>query len=78
MVQWGGAAGAALLALLSAGPANAATVVGTTGAANTQATATPPGGALRTIEIGAEMVENEKIETSASGSVQLLFIDKTT
>jgi SRSO17 transposase len=36
------------------------------------------GGAVRTIEIGAQMVENEKVETSANGSVQLLFIDKTT
>src|ERR1700734_2750740 len=78
IVQWGGAAGAALLSLACMAPGNAASIVGTTGAANTQATATPPGGALRTIEIGAEMVENEKIETSASGSVQLLFIDKTT
>jgi hypothetical protein len=78
IVQWGGAAGAALLTFACLAPGNAASIVGTTGAANTQATATPPGGALRTIEIGAEMVENEKIETSASGSVQLLFIDKTT
>jgi hypothetical protein len=78
IVQWGGAAGAALLTFACIAAGNAATIVGTTGAANTQATAIPPGGALRTIEIGAEMVENEKIETSASGSVQLLFIDKTT
>jgi hypothetical protein len=55
-----------------------AAVVGTTGAANTQATSVPPGGGMRVIEIGAQVVENEKIETSASGSVQLLFIDKTT
>src|ERR1700722_2000086 len=78
IVQWGGAAGAALLSLACMAPGNAASIVGTTGAANTQATAPPPGGALRTIEIGPERVENEKIETSASGSVQLLFIDKTT
>ena len=30
------------------------------------------------IEIGAQVVENEKIQTTASGSVQVLFIDKTT
>ena len=30
------------------------------------------------IEIGAQVVENEKIQTSATGSVQVLFIDKTT
>ena len=33
---------------------------------------------MRVIEIGAQIVRNEKIETSATGSVQLLFIDKTT
>jgi hypothetical protein len=78
IVHWVGAAGAALLGFFYIAPGNAASVVGTTGAANTQATVAPPGGGVRTIEIGAEVVENEKIETSASGSVQLLFIDKTT
>ncbi len=70
-------AGAALVALLQPGLAEAATV-GTAGAANTRSTGTPPGGGLRVIEIGTQVVANEKIETSASGSVQLLFIDKTT
>ena len=70
-------AGAALVALLQPNLAGAATV-GTAGAANTRSTGTPPGGNLRVIEIGSQVVTNEKIETSASGSVQLLFIDKTT
>ncbi len=52
--------------------------VGTAGAANIRSSGTPPGGASRVIEIGAKLVQNEKIETSASGSVQVLFIDKTT
>ena len=30
------------------------------------------------IEIGTQVVANEKIQTTASGSVQVLFIDKTT
>ena len=30
------------------------------------------------IEIGTQVVENEKIQTTATGSVQVLFIDKTT
>src|ERR1700722_1351834 len=68
--------GAAIIALLQPGLAEAATV-GTAGAANTRSTGTPPGGNLRVIEIGTQVVTNEKIETSASGSVQLLFIDKT-
>ncbi|MBV9519232.1 MAG: FecR domain-containing protein [Hyphomicrobiales bacterium] len=70
-------AGAAILALLHSGTAFAATV-GTAGAANTRSTGTPPGSAMRVIEIGTQVVTDEKIETSASGSVQLLFIDKTT
>lgn len=69
--------GAALLALAPIGGASATSVVGTTGAANIEATSTQPGGSMRVIEIGAQVVENEKIETSGSGSVQLLFIDKT-
>src|SRR5580700_8436048 len=66
--------GAALA--LSAG-ANADTV-GTAGAVNTTSSGTQPGAPTRVIEIGAQVVENEKIQTTASGSVQVLFIDKTT
>ena len=61
--------GAALLALAPIGGASATSVVGTTGAANIEATSTQPGGSMRVIEIGAQVVENEKIETSGSGSV---------
>ncbi|MBV8425601.1 MAG: FecR domain-containing protein, partial [Hyphomicrobiales bacterium] len=70
-------AGVAILGLLHSGMASAATV-GTAGAANTRSTGTPPGGSLRVIEIGTQVVTDEKIETSSTGSVQLLFIDKTT
>ena len=52
--------------------------VGTAGAANVTSSGTPPGGGVRVIEIGAQIVQNEKIETSPTGSVQILFIDKTT
>src|SRR3984957_645097 len=55
-----------------------ADTVGTAGAANTTSSGTQPGTPTRVIEIGAQIVENEKIQTSASGSVQVLFIDKTT
>ncbi len=55
-----------------------ADTIGAAGAVNTTASATPPGGGPRLIEIGAQVVENEKIQTSATGSVQVLFIDKTT
>jgi hypothetical protein len=66
--------GAALA--LSAG-ANADTV-GTAGAVNTATSGTPPGAPTRVIEIGTQVVANEKIQTTATGSVQVLFIDKTT
>ena len=39
---------------------------------------TPPGAPTRVIEIGTAVVENQKIQTTATGSVQVLFIDKTT
>ena len=55
-----------------------ADTVGTAGAVNTTSSGTPPGGATRVIEIGTQVVENEKIQTTATGSVQVLFIDKTT
>jgi hypothetical protein len=58
-------------------PARADTV-GTAGAVNTTSSGTAPGAATRVIEIGTQVVENEKIQTTATGSVQVLFIDKTT
>ncbi|MFI5012998.1 MAG: FecR domain-containing protein, partial [Hyphomicrobiales bacterium] len=68
---------AAALSLVHPGTAFAAPV-GTAGAANTRTSGTPPAGGTRVIEIGTKVVENEKIETSPSGSAQILFIDKTT
>jgi hypothetical protein len=40
--------------------------------------ATPPGAPTRVIEIGTRLIENEKIQTTATGSVQVLLVDKTT
>ena len=65
----------AVLALSAAANAN---TVGTAGAVNTTSSGTPPGAPTRVIEIGTQVVENEKIQTTATGSVQVLFIDKTT
>src|SRR3984885_12125304 len=65
----------AVLALSAGARAN---TVGTAGAVNTTSSGTPPGAPTRVIEIGTQMVENEKIQTTATGSVQVLFIDKTT
>jgi hypothetical protein len=66
-----------LSAFLALSGAHADTV-GTAGAANTTSSGTQPGAPTRVIEIGSQIVENEKIQTTASGSVQVLFIDKTT
>src|SRR5277367_1818298 len=71
-------AGAALGAALALSDAANADTVGTAGAVNTATSGTPPGAPTRVIEIGTQVVANEKIQTTASGSVQVLFIDKTT
>lgn len=70
---------AALLAgtALPAEPAKAQ-VVGTAAAVNPLSQSTPPGRGTRVLHIGAEVLHQERIQTAASGTVQLLFIDKTT
>jgi hypothetical protein len=52
--------------------------VGTAAAVNTLSQGMPPGGSVQVLRIGARVLHNERIQTSASGTVQLLFIDKTT
>jgi hypothetical protein len=52
--------------------------VGTAAASNTRSDGTPPGGQTRQLQIGTQVVRREKVTTSATGSVQVLFIDKTT
>src|ERR1700691_5293608 len=65
-------------AVLALSAAARADTIGTAGAVNTTSSGALPGAPSRVIEIGAQMVENEKIQTTATGSVQALFIDKTT
>ena len=69
---------AALAAAYAVSPGARADIVGVTGAANTTSSGTPPAGGTRIIQLGENVLENEKIETSASGNVQVLFVDKTT
>lgn len=64
------------IATLGAAPALAQRV-GTASAVNPASTGKPPGGAVRTLTLGSEVVRNERIQTDAAGSVQLLFVDKT-
>jgi hypothetical protein len=66
-------AAAAALAIMPA----RAEVVGTAGAVNPASVSVVPAGPTRVIEIGAQVVHRERIRTSGEGSVQLVFIDKT-
>jgi len=61
-----------LSGMLAATPA-AGQVVGKTAAVNQESTVEG-----RTLEIGASVIHKERIKTNARGSVQLLFIDRTT
>src|SRR5690606_4270811 len=65
-----------LLPLVSA-EAVAATA-GVTAAVNQNAKSTPPGGAIRTVVLGANIVQDETIETDGAGLVQILLADGTT
>jgi hypothetical protein len=65
-------------ALVAAAPQGVqAEIVGTAGAVNPASTSAPPGGSTRVIQLGANVVHRERIQTSAQGSVQLVFVDKT-
>lgn len=52
--------------------------IGRAGAVNPAATTTPPGASTRTLELGARVIHRERIRTTGQGSLQLVFIDKTT
>ncbi len=55
-----------------------AQVAGVTAAVNPEASRTPPGQAVRTVILGDNIVQNEKIDTSGAGLVQILLADGTT
>jgi hypothetical protein len=66
----------ALAALLAAASAAAAEPeVGVAAAVNPQATGTPPGEASRVIEVGLDMVRDERVVTGGEGRTQMLFVD---
>ena len=64
----------ALTAALAAFPA-AAQRVGVSAAVNTDANGLPPGGTVRRLVIGQDVVHNERITTDAKGQTQILFVD---
>lgn len=63
--------------ILSAGTAYAETV-GAAAAVRPASTGTPPGGAARTLQAGTKIESQERITTSGSGSLQVMFNDKST
>ena len=71
------------IAMLLASTALAATPVlaqsvGTATAVNPDSQSTPPGGSTATLKVGAHVVHKERIKTTPTGSVQLLFLDRST
>jgi hypothetical protein len=72
-----GGLAAAVALFMSAGPAFSEKV-GVTAAVNPTVTGLPPGGSMRELRIGADVVHNERIRSSGGGSMQLVFVDKTT
>jgi hypothetical protein len=51
---------------------------GRVGAVNLDATGTPPGAGSRTLNIGTNIIYKERVQTSASGSTQIMFPDTST
>jgi hypothetical protein len=70
-------AGAAFGASISFVPPLAAQQVGVAGAVNPASQAVLRG-TLRMLELGAPIIYNEHLHTSSAGSLQVLFVDKTT
>lgn len=66
------------VAFLAAPPSVLADTVGTAAAVKPSSTGTPPGGSKRTLAVGTGIVERERIQTTGSGSLQVMFNDKST
>jgi hypothetical protein len=69
---------AAALTLMLAPVAARSDTVGAAAAVKPSSTGTPPGGSARTLKPGTNIVDRERIKTSGSGSLQVMFLDKTT
>ena len=68
----------ALATTLAAAAPALAQQIGTATAVNPSTEGTPPGGSTTTLTVGARVLHKERIHTSSTGSVQLLFLDKST
>lgn len=69
------AACAAMAALPQSSPAQ---TVGTAGAVNPSTQGTAPGGGTRQVTLGSQVIFKERFVTSPQGSLQLVFLDKST
>lgn len=74
-VKWGVCAAAVLLLPVFASAAEGPVQVGVTTAATLVATGTPPSRAERILEVGTDLVANERLVTSETGRVHLMFRD---
>ena len=63
--------------VISVGPA-ISEKVGVTAAVNPTVTGHPPGQSQRQLKIGTDVVHNERIRSTGEGSMQIVFIDRTT
>jgi hypothetical protein len=68
----------AFAAVLIGGATAIAQQVGTATAVNPNSESTPPGGSTITLKVGSRILHKERIHTSPTGSVQLLFVDQST
>jgi hypothetical protein len=68
---------ALLFLITGASGAPAQQRVGVSSAVNPEASSRPPGGTVRKLVIGQEIVFNERITTEAAGQTQLLFLDES-
>ncbi len=69
--------GFATALMLTAGAARSESV-GAAAAVRPSSTGTPPGGSARTLKIGTEILAQERIKTTGTGSLQVMFNDKST
>lgn len=52
-------------------------VAGTVGAVNSGANGTPPGGGSRSLGVGDGVVQNERVQTDATGTAHIMFKDRS-
>jgi hypothetical protein len=67
-----------LLSTVALTPLARAEQIATVASVNPAAKGTPPGGASQSLALGSGVVFKERIETSAEGSAQLAFTDRST